>query len=119
MEDLTLLAQAKLTAMGVKTEYDIENSIEYYVNLATAELTRMLGVKSLPYGSEDILLDMLVGLFLRDVLIKEDRTVSYASSIKEGEVTVAYDGGKSLWDIANEMTKPSEYKLSAFRCIKW
>lgn len=119
MENLILLAEEKLAAMGIEFDENIELELNYYVNLASVELCGLLGVKSVPNGTEYLLSEMIVGMYLRDILISEDRTVSYASSIKQGEVTIDYEDGKSLWDIVNEMAKPSEYKLSAYRCIRW
>ncbi len=74
-------------------------------------------VEELDEQANYLVAEIATGLLIKDDLMaKGERDVT---SVKEGLVSASYKAGTSLWDIAEEYSRITEYKISKYRRILW
>lgn len=117
LEEIKELAMAKLNSLNIDLIDDIK--LDFFINEAQIKLKNMLSLQELPQETLFLLSDMVAGLFLENTLVLEDGACGTVSSITEGEISLSYKNGTSLWEKAVELANPSEFKLSPFRRIIW
>lgn len=115
MDEIIALATQKIIAMGYSAQYE---DLVYYANEATENIKNRLGTNEVPVALNYLLINMVAGLYLQDILLEANSNGS-VSSLKEGDISITYENGKSIWDTLNEMTQISEGQLASFRRIAW
>ncbi len=117
MEDVKKLAIEKLLVLSIETESD--SQLDFFVTQAQERLKNLLNTDTLPQDTQRLLSNMTVGLFLENKLIKEGEYNGNLKSIREGDISMSYDGGSSLWEIARELAHPNDFELSPYRRLIW
>ncbi|MFI3207356.1 MAG: hypothetical protein R3Y33_08895 [Clostridia bacterium] len=117
MEEVIELAIEKLESFGFELEEG--ESLDFYYSEAVYKLKNLLSLDDLPENTMNLLSEMVAGIFLETKLVSSGEASGNVSSIKEGDISVSYEGGLSVSEQAKMFANPSEYKLSPFRRIVW
>ncbi|MFI3325012.1 MAG: hypothetical protein R3Y35_02440 [Clostridia bacterium] len=116
MDEILVLAISKLSSLGYS---DIDSDdLDFYANKSYQEIKNRLGSDDVPLALNYVIADMVAGFYLQDLLLQSDENGA-VSAIKEGDISVSYESGKSFLDQIQQMVKPSEAVLSRFRRIVW
>lgn len=117
MMSIKELAIKKIQSLGVQIYHD--DDIDFYLESAEAVLKLELLEETLPDGIEFLWAEFAAGLYLKDNLVKNEKSEGALVYIKEGNITFEYEKGESVFGTAQKMCELTEYKLAPFRRIQW